>query len=73
MTIVKVIGARAFLTRLCSQCALTEDIAPYSEQFSLCLLPSIAGGIYSAYRMLSGFAAPPSVCVFEATNRVGGR
>ncbi|PNW76009.1 hypothetical protein CHLRE_12g551352v5 [Chlamydomonas reinhardtii] len=31
------------------------------------------GGIYSAYRLLSGTTLKPSVCTFEATNRVGGR
>eukprot|EP00198_Chlamydomonas_reinhardtii_P011419 XP_001700756.1 L-amino-acid oxidase [Chlamydomonas reinhardtii] len=31
------------------------------------------GGMYAAYRILTGGTRPPVVCTFEATNRIGGR
>ncbi|KAG2450979.1 hypothetical protein HYH02_004251 [Chlamydomonas schloesseri] len=43
---------------------------------SLCDIAIVGGGpggIYSAYRLLTGLATKPSVCIFEATGRVGGR
>lgn len=45
----------------CPECASGPSAAP------------AAGGIYSAYRLLSGVTPKPTVCVFEMTKRLGGR